>query len=166
MYSRGPFYFYWATLVVLVLVLLMIWIPGLGGASGGLRPSGISGKVTYNGKPLTRGAIIFMPHDRRGPDWAAAQLDQEGKFKLEDESSGNEPLAPGRYEIFFVFRDRIAAEAKLLRQPSEAGDGSPTNVEPAPEPSPIPVKYTKPETSGLWMNLGREPNRIVIELKD
>jgi hypothetical protein len=33
-------------------------------------------------------------------------------------------------------------------------------------PSPVPVRFLKPETSPLWVELKKEPSRIDIDLKD
>jgi hypothetical protein len=45
-------------------------------AIAGCQPNNsLSGKVTYNGKPVEKGSILFMSADRNGPGFSAQVLD-------------------------------------------------------------------------------------------
>jgi hypothetical protein len=163
MYSRSPFSFHWLTCALLLLILVAIWIPGLGGSATGLKPSRVTGRVTYQGRPLTTGTLIFMPSDRRGNDWAAAQIESDGRFALSSQQA-REELPAGRYSMFFVFRPEDSSATKLqINRRADDEEASDHLADPTP---PIPVRYTNPETSGLWIDLAKGPNRIEIDLRD
>jgi hypothetical protein len=165
MYSRTPFIFYSVSLVILLAVLAFLWIPGLGVSPGSGGQTQATGQVTYNGKPVSRGRIVFAPQNR-GTFWATANLDSQGRFKLETWSARDE-LAPGRYDIFFTFnevRPESTKESGNRFTRAEDDIAKPEHTEPLP--SPIPEKYSNPDTSKLWIDIGKEPNRVDIDLKD
>jgi hypothetical protein len=160
MFSRSSFVLPWITFGITVLVLALLWIPGFGLNAKTSPRSILGGQVTYNGQPVTGGAIIFQPIDRNGRDWGSAILDLDGRFRLESWSGRNE-LVPGRYGIFFVFNGR---EPRGLSPRQAENDDEPVDVEQTPPP--IPAKYTKPDTSGLWIDVSKEPNHVDVRLRD
>jgi len=167
MYSKGSFPFQWITLGITFLVLAVLWIPGFGFSPPGSPRTLLNGLVTWNGQPVTHGAIIFKPIDGKNGEWGAAILHPDGRFKLE-QTPGRDELKPGQYGVFFVFegnrpggsRSDLGRRGKV----DPTNDDLPTASEPVAPP--IPLKYTKVDTSGLWIGLGKEPQRVVIELKD
>ncbi len=167
MYSRGSFAFQWITLGITLLVLAVLWIPGFGFSPRGSRRVQLSGKATYNGQPVTNGAIVLKPTDGKNQEWGAAVLNPDGAFQLEC-LPGRDELKPGKYGVFFVFEGNRADEARQGQSRREEEDS--TNDDKGTPPKPvaptIPVKYTRVDSSGLWIVLGKEPQRVVIELKD
>lgn len=86
-------------------------------------PTHVRGQVTFQGKPLAGGWIVFCPDRERGHAGRAtpARLDAEGRYQL---APGHGPtLAPGWYLIAFA----EAAEATAppfppaLRRPDCSG---------------------------------------------
>ncbi|MFO0889090.1 MAG: hypothetical protein U0790_08065 [Isosphaeraceae bacterium] len=147
-------------------MLAVLWVPGFGVTPGGRGRPRASGRVTYNDRPVTNGAIIFEPINRNS-DWGASQLDPEGNFALET-FAGRDELPPGKYRVFFVFHGKSSRGLKDLtkrheEEPADEGLEAPLAGE---VPPPIPAKYTRSLTSDLWVVLTKEPNRIDIRLKD
>jgi hypothetical protein len=62
-----------------------------GGCSEG--PSDVTGTVTYDGQPVTAGAITFIPADDKGRKTGGAIV--EGKYHLRSE----EQPRPGKYRV-------------------------------------------------------------------
>ncbi len=56
---------------------LMLCLAGCGSNNG---PREISGTVTYEGHPLAKGSIVFLPVDGQGP--TAATLISQGKYSV------------------------------------------------------------------------------------
>jgi hypothetical protein len=166
MYSRASRYFPWIALVGILLVLAAIWIPGLGMLSASPGYAQVLGHVSYNGKPVTGCAIIFMPPDRFNSNWGSATLGPDGRFAVVHKQS-DAALSPGRYDVFFVVnRQPLAPKPSDDRLSGEAPERTGQTVASEPVKPSIPERYTKLETSGLWVDIGREQNRIEINLKD
>jgi len=68
------------TLLILFLALLAT---GCSGGGGGVT---ISGTVTYNGTPLEKGAITFLPEDGKGASSGA--MIEKGQYKATNVSRG------------------------------------------------------------------------------
>lgn len=64
------------------LVLLVLFLTGGCGGSGGPARYGISGTVTYQGKPIPAGMIVFEPDSSQGNSGPAATcLIKDGKYQ-------------------------------------------------------------------------------------
>jgi hypothetical protein len=139
--------------------------PGCGVSSASPTSSQVAGRVTHDGKPLTHGLIIFTPKDQSGGNWGAGQIDKNGRFKISTMQS-TIVLEPGTYRIFFKPPAPASERRRGRLGIPEDNDGSDSTGELAPPKLDLPEKFYQPETSGLWVNIEREPNWIEINLKD
>ena len=64
---------------------LLLAIPFVGCSGPKIIP--VSGKVTYQGKPLEFGSVMFQPPGNAAP--ARGQIDSDGSFQLTTESEGD-----------------------------------------------------------------------------
>jgi hypothetical protein len=88
----------------------------------------VSGKVTFQGKPLADAKIVFVPTGKDDPDRPAAVTDAEGAYELVCDDQAGAP--PGNYQVVIM----------------AFGPSTDDEVRPA---SLIPEKYTNPKKSGL-----------------
>jgi len=98
----------------------------------------ISGTITWQGKPLASGRVVFHPQQVaegavRRP--ATGDLDEAGRYQLTTLTKGD-GAAPGNY--------RVCVFSYLSDQTSAAND-----VEIPETVWRIPERYGNPETSGL-----------------
>jgi hypothetical protein len=98
----------------------------------------VKGKVTFRGKPLTKGVVEFEPKDsgRR----ATGDIGPDGAFVLGSIKEGDGATAG-------VHRVSI------------------TEVEFSPDGTRLPVKYRQPNTSGLEATVSPENNEFTFDLK-
>jgi hypothetical protein len=126
-------------------------------ATGCSKPKGtISGKVTYQGKALPGGFVIFLPE--KGPA-VNATIDSEGKYRAD-----NVPVGTAR----------ISVQAHGAPDPESQNQAPPKPRSPAdmkqflmPKTSTvfIPPQYNDPEKSGLTCDVKQGPQEHDIPLK-
>jgi hypothetical protein len=117
-------------------IALSVFVAGCGGNSvKGIDPNlvRVTGKVTYDGKPLNTGDISFISLDNPGKGYASV-IDAQGNYSLAYSPSAKGAL-PGNYNV------RVAA---LDGVPTMGDKGELTQPK-----SLIPVKYNDPSLSGL-----------------
>jgi len=128
-------------------------------ACGAGNPASITGKVTYAGKPVLMGSVVFVCSDRQQ---RSAMIEADGTFRILDAVSGEakaavespKPEPPPPASSRGIDRDR---------------GGAPRRAPPVNELSKwfaIPEKYARVDTSGLVYKLSRGSNDITIELKE
>jgi hypothetical protein len=140
-FARVRFFRPPAALALLVLVAL-----GCGGRGN------VSGKVTYQGKPLVFGTVLF-----EGSDGSLRQgnIGRDGSYAIRD-------VAPGEAKVAVSSLNPKSSDfVPMIRE-----GGKP----PPPRPDipgwfPIPEKYDAPFTSGLTYPIKGGNNEINIELK-
>ena len=112
----------------------------------------VTGKVTYDGKPLVFGTVQFEGSDG---SLRQANIDKDGSYTVRDVALGE------------------AKVAVSSRNPNSS-DFTPIQKEGSPPPPPrtevqgwfpIPPKYEATYTSGLTYTIKRGENKIDIELK-
>jgi len=117
----------------------------------------VSGSVTWQGKPLTSGRVVFHPQEiaeglPRRP--ATGDLDQQGRFKLTT-FRGGDGAVPGDYRVcvFSYLSDQTAAEDDV---------SIPETV------WRIPERYGDPRQSGLSATIpaGSQPLSFDFDLTD
>jgi hypothetical protein len=106
----------------------------------------VAGKVTYQGRPVPTGTIVFTPNSEHGTDGelARAEIQPDGSYRLKcGEQFGT---APGTYRVTVI-----------------AVEEAPAGFAPH---SLVPPKYRDPELSGLSCEVaaGRE-NTIHFNLQ-
>jgi hypothetical protein len=130
----------------LITVIALSVVAGCGGGSP--RPVAVRGQVTYQGKPLAKGTVTFIPTEPGPP--ATGQIQPDGQFTLSTYRPGDGAL-PGRYAVMV-----IAVGDTAGRLPDEANP---------PPPLLVPRKYASHRTSGITADVGETAEFIPIELK-
>jgi hypothetical protein len=134
------------------LLILLLIIPLAAGCG---RPKGtVSGKVTYQGKPLKTGFVTFTPD--KGPAVNSA-IDSEGNYKVE-----NVPVGTARISV----REEANASSETLSKVQNPRD--PQEMMKAMRQtavSTIPRKYNTPEESELTYTVQQGPQEHDIDLK-
>jgi hypothetical protein len=113
------------------------------GCSESGPPSGtISGKVIYQGKPVS-GAVVnfYSPKEGLG---VSAVLDASGAYTIQN------PLRAGKYGVY------------ISTPPAVPG---PTGVQPPPPPPDIPVRYLNQSTSDLTVEVTSGRNTKNFDLQ-
>ncbi|HJZ93669.1 MAG TPA: hypothetical protein VKE40_22530 [Gemmataceae bacterium] len=141
----------------------------------------VSGQVTYKGKPVPAGRVLFRPADSR-QNSVPAELDAEGKYSVVlpagevSVSIDNREWEPqptfGTVVPPIVPPDLAKKLGGKAKAPEEPVDVDPTKTADAPQPRrsgkyvPIPEKYYELETSGLKFTVTRGDQTKNFELTD
>ncbi len=134
-----------------ILLLISIIHLGCSGDDRGLAP--VSGTIFFKGKPLADAAINFTPEDTTGRV-AAGSTDKDGKYKLTSFQI-NDGAKIGKYTI--TIRAEEGGDSKL--KPADALDFVRGKII-------TPLKYSRPETSGLTAEVARKNNVIDFQLSE
>jgi len=108
----------------------------------------VEGHVTYKGKPLEAGTIQFHPEKGKP---IILKLQADGVYKGKDVPVG---------EV------RVTVETESVN-PARAKDGDKKDAAPAKDTKyqPIPVKFAKPDTSGLIAEVKKGKQTLDIDLQ-
>ena len=101
-------------------------LAGCGGARDDLPREGVSGKVTFEGEPLARGAILFKPSSSGAQATDAGGMIRDGEYRL-DRPEG--PV-PGSYKVLIT---------EEVERPKDNGDQ--ISLRPQQKTSRISAKY-------------------------
>ncbi len=91
-------------------------------------PATVHGLVTYQGRPLAGGLIVFAPDKEKGNTGKSlsAKIDSSGNYKLSHE--GNATVTPGWYRVAIADPPDVFTEASgyprfpnALRRPDKSG---------------------------------------------
>jgi hypothetical protein len=144
-------------------IVLLGFITSLG-AAGCSSKGTISGKITYQGKPVTAGTVTFVPEKGGGAFTASIQ---EGEYKVEH-------VPPGPAKIAVSTPSSSSAKRyieKMQPPPEMLKKGAPDRpagepVKPSAQPTvPIPPKFQNPETSGLTYTVKSGQQNFDIPIK-
>lgn len=121
-------------------LLVLCCTLGCGGST-----SRVSGRVTLDGQPLTKGTITFSSLGEAPA--AIGQISSSGTYRL---SVGSSPsVAPGQYQVTIVATELMP----------------PTPTDPSPLPKKLtPEKYNNPATSGFTREVKAGSNSFDFEL--
>lgn len=109
---------------------------------GSSKPTGtVSGKVTFQGEPITEGEVLLVSDDKT--NGGTAKLDSSGTFKI------SQPVPVGNYTVC------------VTPPPLEMAD-DPSQVQ--PPQSKIPDRYYSELTSDLKREIKEGENMLEIEL--
>ena len=108
--------------------LVFLTLCGLAGCGDGLNRQGVTGTVTYKGKPVVIGSVIFNPLDASAVTTGGAAI-KDGKYEILQPQG----LAPGRYRVSFTAMD------KTVNGPTVPGDAMPAAKDMPKEV--LPPKY-------------------------
>ena len=131
-------------------VLAAVAMTPLACGQSGPEMASVSGKVTYNGKPVTKGTITFVTASPGGRN-ATGAIQPDGSYKLQTENPGDGAQL-GDYNVTVYAHD----EEVLQYTPT-------TPVKPKPL---TPAKYENPKTTDLKATVKKGSNPLDFELKD
>ena len=127
---------------ILGVLLALVLSVSLGCSSG----TTVSGHVTLDGQPLTKGTITFNPK-QEAPS-ATAQIDARGNYRLSVGTSQN--VTPGTYQVTIDAVEIIP----------------PTPTDPSPLPKKLlPAKYYDGQNPEMVREVKAGPNKFDFELK-
>ncbi len=147
---------------IVVAIVSALSVAGCGG-SDTTRPSlaKVSGVVTYKGKPVNKGSVIFTPVLGKGGETgqvATSMLGEDGSFALTTFDTEDGAIL-GQHIM------TIEARTEDLNQLNKPGpNGEIAYILPKPS---VPSKYTNPESSPLRYTVEADKeNHFLVELKD
>jgi hypothetical protein len=119
--------------VSLAMGALLVALPGGCNRKTMLPATTVRGVVTFQGKPLAGGLVVFSPDPDRGGSGKSlrGKIGADGRYELK--ANEDRVIAPGWYRV------AIAAPASALLSPGS---------EPAAIPT-FPAKLARPDLSGL-----------------
>jgi hypothetical protein len=134
----------WTTLGIVLLAALAT--PACGQSKGKVQ-----GMVTYAGKPVSGGMILFVGADKEHP--VRAPIDGEGNYQASDVPVGEVKVA-------------VLGPPPPLKPPPLPKNRNAQSASPQ-EPSivSIPQQYTNPESSGLTCQVSSGSKQYNIDLK-
>jgi hypothetical protein len=136
-----------ALALVLGLVLALLGVQA--GCGGGVKKAPVSGRLTYNGKPVKSGHVMFLSANGVA---GTGELDGEGRYKLQAAVGENTVTVESR-----------GVGKPLAKQPPDAGPGY---VKTAPGKLLIPERYFSPMRSGLKFTVQQGDNTANFDLTD
>jgi hypothetical protein len=148
----------------LVLLASAALLLGCGGDPRKPKLGRVSGKVTYNGKPVTKGVVSFVPVS--GPGTATGQsatgeIGSDGSYQLTTFESGDGAVL-GEHRVIVQSReDDPVLKGGGMPIPDKQGR---LNIK--PPTYLVPQKYATTGNSPLSFTVKEGSNRYDIELKD
>jgi len=129
----------------------------------GGRQLPIAGTVTYNGGPVKKGAIHFLPVVPG--DLPASGVIADGEIKDVFTRRQGDGIKPGRYKIAITSFDEAFLESVAKR---DAGGPDPDEVARAANnlKKLIPVRYSNSRESGLAADISADNRTLRLELVD
>jgi len=115
-------------------------------AAGCSSKGTISGKVTYQGKPLTAGTVTFVPEQGGG---AFMGYIREGQYKVEDVPPGSAKIAVSTPVASNRFIGKMQPPPEVLKSAVRDMPSADAAKQAVPEAVPIPSRFENPDTSGL-----------------
>lgn len=140
----------WAAVAAAAIGMIGPALAGCG--SSGPEMARVYGKVTYQGQPVPKGTISFVPVDAVNGNPATGVLQSDGSYTLQTVEPGDGArLGEYRVAISTITEDQIL-------------DYIPKTPPPKPKPL-IPEKYSDPATSGLTATVKSGTNDIPFVLQ-
>ena len=130
--------------VLSCLVATILWfVAGCGGGSGQPKSASVSGKVTFQGQPVTEGRLTFMSAISAG----AVEITSEGTYLL------TEGVPPSKY--------KVVVTPPSITKPPMVGESAPAMKNYAN----IPEKYRSETSTPLFADIKAGDNTVDLELK-
>ena len=154
----------------------MLAVPSLlvmtscGGVDDGLgKRYSVSGNVTYNGNPLAKGKISFVPEEATGV--GATGIIENGSYKLST-GAENDGARAGKYKVTVTAKEDSVEKAKA--DFAKVNKGTDPNYLPgrflaraeAEAKSLIPTGYGDPRSTNLSAEVKEQSNSFNFELSD
>jgi hypothetical protein len=134
-------------------VIVCLIVPACGESDPTLPMGKVSGKVTYQGKPLTGGTVSFVSTETKRPN-ANGPISPDGTYNLHTQNFGS-GAALGDYDVMISAVDPNEYNTPL---PGTAALEKKTKTT-------IPKKYGDPKTSGLKETVKSGTNTFDFDLK-
>lgn len=149
-------------------VMSLVVIPFSAGCGSGdsVPLTDATGIVTYQGAPVARGSVTFIPE--KGPI-ATGITDQEGKFELSTGGRSGAPIGKCGVSIaLFGGEDSdlqsLPPEELSMELTMQMGE-SPGKFGQESQRSTLPAKYANASTSGLEATVTDTPSKNYFEFK-
>jgi hypothetical protein len=144
---------YWQEYVLLICYALLL--SGCGPRAP--ETASVTGRVTFHGKAVDKGRIVFYPTEGRP---ATGTIGPDGSFRLTTFSEGDGAL---------LGKHRVTIEAKRLVGATIAKTFAEERAQPASISEPrvewiVPEKYAREDTSPLTADVARGGNTINFDL--
>ncbi|NLF08182.1 MAG: hypothetical protein GX594_09415 [Pirellulaceae bacterium] len=134
---------------MLILAAGLVLSSGCGSSLPKTAPVG--GRVTYNGKPVVSGTIVFQPAQGRP---AMGDIQPDGTYKLTTFESGDGAL---------LGKHRVTIEARNASKPPPMEGPDASNAPPKVEWL-VPKKYSNADSSNLTAEVKSGQNNIDFDL--
>jgi hypothetical protein len=157
----------------LMRVLILLYVVFLAGGCGPSTGT-VTGKVRYNGKPLSSGSVSFLPESGRGS--FGARIKEDGSYTIEKvpvgkvkivvnlgKSRGNNPRRAMMHQAMKSNKVELSEEARKS-MPSTFKDAA-ESPQPSAWVTSIPKRYSDPDQSGLELTVTGGQQTHDIELK-
>jgi len=147
-----------------ILIASAALLPGCGGDPSKPKLGRVSGNVTYNGKPVPKGLVTFVPSSGPGTQTgqaATGEIGPDGSYTLSTFANGDGAVL-GEHVVLVQAREE---------DPRIEGHGMPIpdakgrlNIK--PPKYLVPQKYATAETSPLRFTVKEGSNSFNIEVQD
>lgn len=123
------------------------------------RTATVSGSVTYQGKPLTGGSVVFYCSDKQ---IVRGLIGADGRYSIP-----NVPIGSASAVVTIQSHTKVPDGFRLKQQlPQSTGGPAPPPVDPTDtKKMPLPPRYALPEESGLAVLVGGAHVTYDIDLK-
>ena len=149
---------------LLVMLTSAAFLIGCGGDSGKPKLVKVSGKVTYNGKPVTKGLVSFVPASGPGTQTgqaATGEIGADGSYTLTTFDNGDGAVL-GEHKVLVQSQEEDPAiKGRGMPIPDARGQ---VNIK--PPKFLVPEKYATAENTPLRITVEEGRKAYDIELKD
>jgi hypothetical protein len=141
----------------------LLFVLGCGDSTGLAKRYPVSGKITYNGKPVEKGTISFVP---TAPDGRSATGEiSGGSYSLTTAEPGDGAL-PGSYKVTVIARDMDTSKLKEVAKGGQFHHDKEFAKAVSSAKPLVPSKYSLIDTSGLTAEVKAQSNPISFDLTD
>jgi hypothetical protein len=129
----------------------------------------VHGKITYRGKPLTFGTILFMPVEvpKEGTiQPASGAISADGTYELTSQTTSGAILGEHKVMVIAVEGGKIAPPPATAKDGVQAPVAATKGSKDLQLKSSVPKKYSDPMSTPLTRKVVAGDNAIDIELTD
>jgi hypothetical protein len=129
----------------------------------------VHGKVTYKGKPVTFGSVLFMPVEAPKEGIiqpASGTISPDGNYELTSQSTAGAILGEHKVVVIAVEGGKLAPPSGAAKEGLQAPTPAVKGSKELQLRSAVPKKYADPSTTTLTRKVVAGDNAIDIELTD
>jgi len=148
------------TAQVLAWPVALLLLAGCG--SGRPETVPVSGKITYDGKPVTEGKIVFHPEQGRS---ASGQIGPDGSYTLTTFDKGDGAVL-GKHRVT-IKSTRVTGPQQPKSFAEEVAQGQQKDAKPSPGGQVqwlVPAKYAAKKTTPLTADVTRDGEPIDFDI--